>query len=128
MTELKVKSGIPFLTASLIYQDTIIAIENVLLDTGLATTIFSADLIEGFGIVPDHNDEIHRMGGIGGYEYVIKKNIDGLRIGEKIIEQVSIQLGDMDYGFNISGILGYDALSRMGSVIDLSNNLISFID
>lgn len=128
MTDLLVDTGIPFTSISLAHKGNTLKIERVLVDTGSATTIFSADFLERFGVVPDHNDAIHRMAGIGGYEYVIQKRIDGLKLDDMLIKNVDIQLGDMDYGFEINGILGFDILSKMGATINLSSHTISFRD
>lgn len=126
MTDLLIDTGIPFTAISLVNKESILKIERVLVDTGSATTIISADFLERFGIVPDHSDAIHRMSGIGGYEYVVQKRIDGLQLGSTLIENVDIQLGDMDYGFEINGILGFDVLSKMGAIINLASLTIFF--
>jgi hypothetical protein len=49
---------------------------------------------------------------VGGNEYVIEKRIDALIIDGVSIEDSIIQIGDMDYGFGINGIIGGDLLIR----------------
>jgi len=47
-------------------------------------------------------------------------------IGECEIPEFPIQIGAMDYGFHINGILGMDFLKRSKAMIDIDDNLIHF--
>ncbi len=51
------------------------------------------------------------MRGIGGAKFVFLKRID---------RNFAIEVGAMDYGFAIDGIIGTDFLLQVGAVIDLS--------
>ncbi len=119
MMKFKIQDGIPFVDVQIIHCGHQVSIDQVLIDTGSATSLFSADLLENSGIIPSHDDQIHRMVGVGGYEYVVQKTIDIFVVDNTSLENVAIQLGDMNYGFHINGIIGSDVLLRMNAVIDL---------
>jgi hypothetical protein len=55
---------------------------------------------------------------VGGNEYVIEKRIDALIIDSVSIKDCIIQIGEMDYGFGINGIIGGDLLMRTKMLID----------
>lgn len=69
-------------------------------------------------------DVIRRIRGIGGTEYVYEKHIDRIQLDTKKLNNFRIQIGDMDYGFDIDGILGMDYLVKSKVVIDLENMIL----
>jgi len=89
-----------------------------LVDTGSAATLFASDYVRKFGIDSEPEDRIRKLVGVGGNEYVIEKRIDVLIIDGVSIEDSIIQIGDMDYGFGINGIIGGDLLIRTKMIID----------
>ena len=46
--------------------------------------------------------------------------VDYLSIGNKRIEDFEIEVGGMDYGFDIYGILGMNFLLQTGAIVNLS--------
>ncbi|MFT5163313.1 MAG: hypothetical protein ACI9FJ_001902 [Alteromonadaceae bacterium] len=70
------KYGLPFIKLTVIHAKSECLIQNVLIDTGSAASVFSSDLLATIGIIPEPNDELHRIQGVGGYEYVVQKTID----------------------------------------------------
>ena len=52
----------------------------------------------------------HRIRGVGGAEFVFTKRIDRLAIGELDSHNFESEVGAMDYGFPIDGIIGMDFL------------------
>ena len=63
--------------------------------------------------------------GIGGVEYVIEKQIDQLSIGKLAMTGFTIQMGALDYGMQINGIIGADFLLKTGAKLDFDRLLIS---
>lgn len=57
--------------------------------------------------------------GEGGVEYVYAKNLDLIMVGEVLIEDFQVEIGSMDYGMEIEGILGFNFLKQAGAVIDV---------
>lgn len=64
-------------------------------------------------------DPVHRIRGVGGSEFVFCKRVDKLAIGELWLRDFSIEVGAMDYGFALDGIIGMDFLLGVGAIIDL---------
>ena len=95
-------------------------ISDVLVDTGSAGTLFSTDILGGVGIRPQPSDILRTIRGVGGIEAVFTRTVDRLDLGGASAHDFEIEVGGMDYGFEINGILGMDFLRRVRAVIDLS--------
>jgi hypothetical protein len=50
---------------------------------------------------------------------VFARQVDRLQVGQRDVAQFEIEVGGMDYGFEINGILGMDFLVRTGAIINL---------
>ncbi|MDG0809469.1 retropepsin-like aspartic protease [Cohnella rhizosphaerae] len=92
--------------------------KRVLLDTGSAGTLLNADSVQQIGMVPEQDDLVDRIRGIGGVEYVFTKNADFIRAGGSTIRDFQVEIGNMDYGLEIDGILGFNFLKQAGAVIN----------
>lgn len=117
--QLHLKHDLPFTAVEVVYQGTSIEIQNVLVDTGSASTIFSVDALAALNVAPLPSDTLHMIRGVGGTEVVFMRRMDEVRLGDKRLGEVEVEVGGMDYGFEISGILGMDLLLAAGAVIDL---------
>ncbi len=117
--KLIIENGLPFLTIEIAYKGKATQIPNVLVDTGSSTTILSADKLDLINITPLPDDVLHHIVGVGGSELVYTKQVDYLKIGETNINNFLIEVGGMDYGFNIDGILGMDYLLASKALINL---------
>lgn len=102
--------------------------ERVLVDTGSATSIFCSDLLGEINVRPDDVDKLHRIQGVGGYEYVIEKTIDAIVCDNVKVLNYPIQLGELDYGQGIQAIIGSDILNHMNALIDYKNQTLTFND
>ena len=119
MMEITLQDGLAYVTASLWHGKQQITLKNILLDTGSAGTVFSADKLLPLGVQLEPADPIHRIRGVGGTEFVFSKAIDRLAIGTLAINQFEVEIGAMDYGFELDGIIGLDFLTQVGAVVDL---------
>jgi predicted aspartyl protease len=124
--QLRLRDNLPFVSITVAHQDKRIKIANVLVDTGSGGTILSADTLSRIGIVPQAEDTLHTIFGVGGSEVVFTRKIDELKAGTCTIRQFEIEIGGMDYGFDIQGILGMDFLVAAGAQIDLKRLHINF--
>jgi predicted aspartyl protease len=113
------KYNLPFTAIIVSYKGMAIEIAQVLVDTGSASTILSADVVAGIKIVPSPEDVLYSIGGIGGSEAVFSRRADYLQVGEHTIADFEVEIGGMDYGFEINGILGMDFLRAVGAIINL---------
>jgi hypothetical protein len=59
---------------------------------------------------------------------VFSRRIDYLAVGDRALNGFEVEIGGMDYGFEIKGILGMDFLTRAGAVLDLRELTIDFKD
>ena len=128
MTLLQIKDELPFVALTVGYAGRIAHVSDVLVDTGSASTIFAADVVRAIGLVPLPDDELRLVRGVGGVEAVFSRTVDHLHIGEQRLESFEIEVGGMDYGFAINGILGMDFLTKAGAVIDLRSQQIDFLN
>ncbi|MBI3923243.1 MAG: aspartyl protease family protein [Armatimonadetes bacterium] len=116
--QLSLKYDLPFVTATLAYNGTTLEIPNVLVDTGSAGTVFAVDIVRTVHISPVAEDVLHSVRGFGGSEVVFTRQVDCLCVGERRLLDFEIEVGGMDYGFDINGILGMDFLIRAGAMIN----------
>jgi predicted aspartyl protease len=125
--QLFLKDDLPFTSIKLEYRDKTIEVTDVLIDTGSASTILSADIVAQIGITPEPSDSLHIVRGVGGTEVVFTRQIDRLQIDQQSLTKFEIEVGGMDYGFGINGILGMDFLTRAGAVINLCDLKLEFL-
>ena len=93
-------------------------LEKVLLDTGSASTLLNADIVQEIGMVPEENDEVDIIRGVGGIEYVYTKLLDSITVDGTTLREFQIEIGNMDYGLDIDGILGFNFIKQAGIVIN----------
>ncbi|QTA84723.1 retropepsin-like aspartic protease [Desulfonema magnum] len=122
------KDDLPFTTVTAAYQGKATEISDILVDTGSATTVLSADALHAIRIVPLPEDTLHVIRGVGGSELVFSRRMDYLQVGTQKLSDFETEIGGMDYGFEINGILGMDFLSRAEAVINLRTMTIEFYD
>ena len=120
------KYDLPFTAVSIAYRGSTIEIPQVLVDTGSASTVISADLVDAIGIFPLPEDRLSTIRGIGGSEVVFRRRVDCLQVGEKGLTNFDLEVGGMDYGFAINGILGMDFLTAAKAIIDLHTMRLTF--
>ena len=117
---------LPFITVTAAYQNKSVDIPNVLVDTGSGTTILSVDWVRAIQIRASLEDELFTIRGVGGREAVFARVLDYLQVGEHKITNFEVELGGMDYGFEINGILGMNFLKKVGAIINLQTMELEF--
>ena len=118
--QLILKDSLPFVAITVEYQGKSVTLPEVLIDTGSARTILAADVVAQVGITPAPDDILYAIRGVGGSEVVFSRVVDAVQVGERQLQSFEIEVGGMDYGFGIVGILGMDFLRQAGAVLDLS--------
>jgi predicted aspartyl protease len=126
--QLKLKYSLPFVIVTLTYRQAEIETSQVLVDTGSARTMFSADVVAQIGLIPEPEDTLLTVRGVGGAEVVFTRTVDRVQVGHRAVEQFEVEIGGMDYGFEINGILGMDFLTRTGAIINLHRLRLEFPD
>jgi hypothetical protein len=124
--QLLLRDNLPFIAVTIVHQGASISLSDVLIDTGSARTLFSADIVVNIHITPAPDDKLYTIRGVGGTEVVFTRRVDSIQVGECDISNFEIEIGSMDYGFKIDGILGMDFLRQAGSIINLAELSIDF--
>jgi hypothetical protein len=123
--KIRLQEGLPYSRVSIVHAGQQLHLEHVLLDTGSAGAIFSVDKILAIGLQYEANDVVHRIRGVGGSEFVFTKKVDQLLSGELQVDEFEIEVGAMEYGFELDGIIGMDFLTQVNAIIDLAQLEIS---
>jgi len=124
--QLILKNNLIFTTVTVAYQGAATEISNVLVDTGSATSILAVDAVASIQIEPVLEDIFHSIRGVGGTETVFMRDVDYLQVDQCRLPHFKIEIGGMDYGFEINGILGMDFLIRAKAIINLPEMRIDF--
>ncbi len=126
MMQLILKNNHIFTTVTVAYKGMVTNISNILVDTGSTTTILSVDTVASIQIEPALEDVFHTIRGVGGTETVFMRTVDYLQVGKCSLQDFQVEIGGMDYGFNINGILGMDFLINAKAIINLPEMKIDF--
>lgn len=109
-----------FVTVTIAYGGREIEVSNVLLDTGAASTVINADIAGELGIFAQRTDRLRELRGVGGHEYVFVRELDRIIVDARTMDHFEVDIGEVDYGVGIDGILGMDFLIASRAIIDLS--------
>lgn len=121
MIQLRIEHGLILCSLDIMIDKKGLFLENVLVDTGSATTLINSNHIE-----LDGSETISKAYGVGGYETILKKKITCFEINGLTINDFRISLGEMDYGIELDCILGLDILHKLGACINLKSLKIHF--
>ncbi len=124
---IKINNYLPYVKLKIIHDDKELILNNVLVDTGSAKSIFKESLVEKINIKPEPEDILGSIRGVGGIEFVYIKQIDSLYLDDICVRNFKVDIGEMDYGFEIDGILGMDFLLEINAIIDLNNLIIKTV-
>ena len=119
--KIRLEHGLPYITVSIEFRGKQLALENALLDTGSAGSVFAADKLLGIGLQYEPNDSIHRIRGVGGTEFVFTKTVNRLVLDQLEASHFEIEVEAMGYGFDIDGIVGMDFLAQVSALVDLAH-------
>lgn len=103
-------NGLLHASVTLTYQGNTALIEHVIVDTGAAQTLISADAVSDLGIFATPDDELTIMSGIGGEDFAFRKEMDCVAFGSFDVKNLSLDFGNLDESFGINGIIGLDIL------------------
>lgn len=116
----QLRHGLVFVPVTLIHHSRSIVLQNCIFDTGAAGTTFEADLVAAIGITASPTSKIKRLATIGGYERVFTHDVDQLSIGEAMVNNIEIEVGDLTSKFAIDGIIGINIIQHFNWMLDFS--------
>lgn len=117
--QLTLLDSLPIVVAKLTYRGVSVDVPRALVDTGSATTVIDADIAGEVGIFCGPQDHWRMLRGVGGKERVFIRKVDRLAVGAHGLDDIELEFGEMNYGFDISAILGMNFLHAARAVIDL---------
>lgn len=126
MKKLKIEDGLLLTDIQLTFRGNLLSLHCVLVDTGSGGTIVSTDLAESIGIIAEEDDMIYRITGVGGSEFVFTKKVDSIKIADEELRGFILEVGAMNYGFDLDGIIGLDFLQKIKAIINLDKLTIDF--
>lgn len=124
--QLLLRDGLLLVPVTVTYQGREVQVPDMVVDTGSATTMLSADIVAQIGIVPERQDVLHVIHGVGRTEVVFSRCVDRLQVGSQAIGPFEIEVGGIDEAFDINGILGTDFLLCTGAIIDMGTLQLDF--
>ena len=124
--QLTLKNNLLFTQVTVAYQNRVIEIVNVLVDTGSTTTILAADVVAAIQIEVASEDVLYTIRGVGGTEAVFTRRVDYLKVSDCCLHNFEIEISGMDYGLEINGILGMDFLLSTKAIINLQDMMMEF--
>lgn len=121
MVELYYYKNLLFCELDCKLNDNCINLKKVLIDTGSATTLINAD-----HILLDGSEIRDTAYGVGGYEEILTKQFDNFVINNKTLNNITLSIGDMDYGIDIDLLIGLDVLKALNADINLKDMKLAF--
>ncbi|WP_249870155.1 hypothetical protein [Oceanobacillus saliphilus] len=64
---------------------------------------------------------IYRVSGVGGSEFVYSKTVDLVKVGDMKTTDFALEIGAMNYGFDLDGIIGLDLLRNLKVIINIDD-------
>jgi predicted aspartyl protease len=128
MMQLTLQDDLAFTRLTITYRGATIGIDHVLIDTGSASTILAAREVAALGIVPEMDDIVYTIRGVGGSEAVFTRRVDRVTVADHALPDFEVEVGGMNYGFELNGILGMDFLTQAGAIINLHDLTLDFAD
>lgn len=126
MKKLIIEDGLLLTDIELTFRGRLLRLKRVLIDTGSGGTIISTDLAESVGIIAEEDDMIYRIIGVGGSEFVFSKRVDIIKIGEVETRDFILEVGAMNYGYDLDGIIGIDLLQQIKAIINIDKLTLEF--
>lgn len=115
-------SGLPIVSIKITYLGNTLLLDNVLLDTGCAVSVFDTDKVEEVGLLIDRKSgKAVRMFGVGGQsELCYQQSVTNISINNINFDIFTLQLGMTKIPYGFDAILGADFCERAGLILDFN--------
>lgn len=118
---IQIADGLPLVELRLGHAGRAVQIQRVLIDTGSGSTVISSLRAREIGVIPEPQDPIRTLRGVGGMEVVFVKRVDYIQVDRRKFKNFEIELSPLEYGLAINGILGLDFLTATRAIVDLKH-------
>lgn len=120
--KIKMVNGLPIVSIKITYQGNTLLLDNVLLDTGCAVSVFDTDKVEEIGLLIDRKSgKAVRMFGVGGQsELCYQQSVTNISINNTNFDNFTLQLGMTKIPYGFDAILGADFCERAGLILDFN--------
>jgi predicted aspartyl protease len=99
---LALRDELPFVTVTVGHGATKVEVPDVLVDAGSASTLLNADVAASLGTVPEPQDRLRTLCGVGGRAVVFVRRVDRLVVGGRAADGFEVEIGGLDYGFALN--------------------------
>lgn len=119
----KMIKGLPVASVALSFQSNNMLLDNVLIDTGCAITIFDTDEVEPIGLTihPTSGKAVYMYGVGGRSEVCFQQKLHSIIIGGVPLDNFTVQLGLTKIPFGFNALIGSDFFSAAKLQIDFRN-------
>jgi hypothetical protein len=90
---LTLRDDLILVSVTVAYQGREVEVPDTVIDTGSARTMLSTDIVAQIGVVPELDDTLHVVRGVGGTEVVFSRCVDYLQVGKRTVEGFEIEVG-----------------------------------
>ncbi|HWQ73208.1 MAG TPA: hypothetical protein VN370_12915 [Desulfitobacteriaceae bacterium] len=79
------------------------------------------------GLGPQPDDELNLVRGVGGVESVFKKHVERIVLDTATLKNFKLDVGAMNYGFEIEAIVGMDILEQAKAIINIHEKTLTLM-
>jgi predicted aspartyl protease len=94
---------------------------ELLLDTGSSYSVAPVEVLEAIGCSPSTSSDHVRITTASGVIVAPRVTCESLRVFDRILQSASVVAHDLPFAGPVQGLLGMDALVRLGARIDVVN-------
>lgn len=121
----RLNRGLLYIPITIVQFGRELHLENCIFDTGSAGTTFDIDEVSTIGIKSTAESKLKRLVTVGGHQTVFTHKIERLILGDNILANVEVEIGNLHSKFGIQGIIGTDIMQLFDWDISFSEKKIS---
>lgn len=118
------RQGLLYIPITLVFRGRSLTLNNCIFDTGSAGTAFDTDEVNKIGIHSEPTSILKRLVTVGGQQTVFISKVDQLVLGDEMLPNIEIEVGNLYSKFGIQGIVGTDLAQKLDWEILFSTKII----
>ena len=100
---------------------------ELLLDTGSSHSVAPVEVLEAIGCSPSTSADHVRITTANGLIVAPRVACESLTVFDRVLQSASVVAHDLPFAGPVQGLLGMDALLRLGARIDVANATIQLV-